>query len=163
TTTKILAAVFLGLSGLTSIATASPSDTSCSIDIPAGTVIHVYPDEHIVTGATSGPLVFTVAPDVRSFPNRSSIPRGSKILGRMETSQEAGRLWGRAKARLVFNSIRMPDSCEYPIDAMLISTREYQVQENMIVGRGHARRDALTLLFPPTTLYQLVRLPARGP
>src|SRR5262249_18454976 len=35
--------------------------------------------------------------------------------------------------------------------------------EDVIVGRGHPRRDVFALLFPPTTLYQLIRLPARGP
>jgi hypothetical protein len=160
----ILAVVFLGLSCLTSTALASPSDTSCSINIPAGTIIRVYPDEHIVAGTTSGPVLFTVAADVRFFVNRPPIlPRGSKIIGKMESSAEAGRLWGRAKAHLVFSSILMPDFCEYPIDATLIGTKEYQVREEVIIGRGHARRDALALLFPPTTLYQLIRLPARGP
>ena len=160
----ILAAVFLGLSCLTSIALASPSDTSCSINIPAGTIIRVYPDEHIVAGTTSGPVLFTVAADVRFFVNRPPIlPRGSKIIGKMESSSEAGRLWGRAKAHLVFSSILMPDFCEYPIDATLIGTKRHQVREEVIIGRGHARRDALALLFPPTTLYQLIRLPARGP
>jgi hypothetical protein len=160
----ILAAVFLGLSCLTSIALASPSDTSCSINIPAGTIIRVYPDEHIVAGTTSGPVLFTVAADVRFFVNRPPIlPRGSKIIGKMESSSEAGRLWGRAKAHLVFSSILLPDFCEYPIDATLIGTKRYQVREEVIIGQGHAHRDALALLFPPTTLYQLIRLPARGP
>src|SRR5262249_447002 len=63
----------------------------------------------------------------------------------------------------VFSSILMPDFCEYPIDAALIGIKRYQVREDVIIGRGHARRDALALLFPPTTLYQLIRLPARGP
>jgi hypothetical protein len=81
----------------------------------------------------------------------------------METSGKAGRLWGRAKAQPVFTSILTPDYCEYPIDATLIGTKKYQVHEGVIVGRGHPRRDVLALLFPPTTLYQLIRLPARGP
>ena len=160
----ILAAVFLGLSCLTSTSLAGPSDTSCSINIPAGTIIRAYPDEQLVAGTTSGPLLFTTAADVRFFLNRPPIlPRGSKILGRMESSGKAGRLWGRAKAQVVFTSILTPDYCEYPIDAALIGTKKHQVREGVIVGRGHPRRDAIALLFPPTTLYQLIRLPARGP
>jgi hypothetical protein len=124
----------------------------------------VYPDEHIVAGTTSGPLLFTVAADVRFFPNTSPIvPRGSKILAKMDSSNQAGRLWGKAKARVVFTSILTPDFCEYPIDATLIGTQKYQVHEEVIIGRGHARRDVFALLFPPTTIYQLIRLPARGP
>src|SRR5262249_12554054 len=41
--------------------------------------------------------------------------------------------------------------------------KKYQIHEGVIIGRGHPRRDTLALLFPPTTLYQLIRLPARGP
>jgi len=81
----------------------------------------------------------------------------------MEASGKAGRLWGRAKAQIVFNSILTPDNCEYPIDATLIGAKKYQIHEGVIIGRGHPRRDALALLFPPTTPYQLIRLPARGP
>jgi hypothetical protein len=81
----------------------------------------------------------------------------------MESSTQAGRLWGRAKAEVVFTSILTPNFCEYPIDATLIQAGNHQVREEVIVGRGHARRDVLALLFPPTTLYQLIRLPARGP
>src|SRR5262245_56640302 len=160
----VLAALFLGLSCLTSTGLAGPSDISGSISIPAGTIIRVYPDEQIVGGTTSGPLLFTVAADVRFFLNKPSVvPRGSKILGKMEDSSQAGRLWGRAKAHPKFMSILTPDFCEYAIDARLIGVKKYQVREEVIIGRGHVRRDAFALLFPPTTLYQLIRLPARGP
>ncbi len=81
----------------------------------------------------------------------------------MEDSSQAGRLWGRARARPVFSSILTPDFCEYAIDARLISAKKYEVRDEVIIGRGHARRDAFALLFPPTTLYQLIRIPARGP
>src|SRR5262249_19023120 len=164
TNRTFLAAVFLGLSCLSSTGLAGPSDTSCSMNIPAGTIIRVYPDEHIVAGTTSGPLLFTVAADVRFFLNKPPIiPRGSKVLGKMENSNKAGRLWGRAKARPVFTSLLTPDFCEYAIDARLIGAKKLQVREDVIIGRGHPRRDAFPLLFPPTTLYKLIRLPARGP
>ena len=71
----LLAAVFLGLSCLTSTSLAGPSDTSCSINIPAGTIIRVYPDEQLVAGTTSGPLLFTTAADVRFFLNRLHFSR----------------------------------------------------------------------------------------
>src|SRR5262249_44813322 len=80
-----------------------------------------------------------------------------------ETSNQAGRFWGRAKARVLFTSILTPDFCEYPIDGKLIEAKNNQVHDEVIVGRGHAKRDVLALLFPPTTVYQLLRLPSRGP
>jgi len=160
----ILAAVFLCSSVLASTGLAGPPAPSCSLNIPAGTIIRIYPDEHIVAGTTSGPLLFTVAADVRFFLNRAPvIPRGSKVLGRMEASHHAGRLWGRAKAEIVFTSLLTPDWCEYAIDATLTSANKYAVRDEVITGRGHARRDVFAMLFPPTTLYQLIRLPARGP
>ena len=164
-TTKrtILAALFLGLS-LTSTGLAGPSETSCALNIPEGTIIRVYPDEHIVGGTTSGPLLFTVAADVRFFLNRPPIlPRGSKVLAKMEKSSQAGHLWGRAKVQPVFTSILTPDFCEYAINATLIGAKKHRVEEEVIIRRGHARRDTFALLFPPTTAYQLMRLPARGP
>jgi hypothetical protein len=33
----------------------------------------------------------------------------------------------------------------------------------VVWGRGHAKRDLVWLLFPPTTIYQLLRTPSRGP
>src|SRR5262249_43058667 len=38
-----------------------------------------------------------------------------------------------------------------------------KVADNVVWGRGHAKRDLVALLFPPTTVYQLLRIPSRGP
>jgi hypothetical protein len=124
----------------------------------------VFPDEKLVAGVTSGPTIFTVASDVRFFPGRPPIlARGSKVLANIVESKQAGRFRGKAQARIALTSILTADYCEYPIDAAVVEAGPYKIDENVVMGKGHAKRDVFALLFPPTTLYQLLRLPARGP
>ena len=138
---------------------------ACQASLPAGTIIRMFPDERLVAGRTFGPVVFTVTPDVRLFPNRPAvIPRGSKVLGNLMESKQAGRLVGRAQTQIVLTSILTADSCEYPIDATILEAGRYTTtRDGVVVERGHARRDLFEVLFPPTTIYQLIRIPSRGP
>ena len=79
-------------------------------------------------------------------------------------SKQAGRLVGRAQTQIVLTSIFTADSCEYPIDAKILEAGRYTAtRDGVVVGRGHARRDLFEVLFPPTTIYQLIRIPSRGP
>src|SRR5262249_40212536 len=143
------------------VAAAAP----CPASLPAGTVIRVFPDERLVPVRAFGPVIFPVKPDVRLFLNRPAvIPRGSKVLGNLMESKQAGRLVGRAQAQIVLTSILTADSCEYPIDAKILEAGRYRANgDGVVVGRGHARSDLFKLLFPPTTIYQLIRIPSRGP
>jgi hypothetical protein len=138
-------------------------NNSCAPVLPAGLVIRIEPDEKIVAGKTDGPLLLTVTSDVRLFPGKPPIvPRSSKVFAKGVESKQAGRLWGRAHYAMTVDSILTPNECAYSIDAKVIEAGKYKVKKS-IVGKGHAGRDALLWLFPPTTLYQLIRLPARGP
>lgn len=145
----------------TTLAAAAP----CQASLPAGTIIRMFPDEKLIAGKALGPVVFTVSPDVRLFPNRPAvIPRGSKVLGNLMESKQAGRLVGRAQTQIVLTSILTADSCEYPINAKILEAGRYTVnRDGVVVGRGHPHRDLFALLFPPTTIYQLIRTPSRGP
>src|SRR5262245_14397955 len=138
---------------------------SCAQTLPAGLVIRIEPDETLVAGKTDGPLLLTVTSDVRLFPGKPPIvPRSSKVFAKTVESKQAGRLWGRAHYSLAIDSILTPNDCEYSIDAKLIEAAKFKInKKESIVGKGHARRDVVLWLFPPTTLYQLIRLPARGP
>src|SRR5262245_39509484 len=141
---------------LLSPASALAAAVPCPASLPAGTVIRMFPDEKLVAGRAFGPVVFTVNPEVRLFPNRPAvIPRGSKVLGKVMESKQAGRLAGRAQTQIVLTSILTADSCEYPIDAKILEAGRYAAnRDDVIVGRGHPRRDLFALLFPPTTIYQ---------
>jgi hypothetical protein len=127
-------------------------------------VIRILPDENLRAGSSSGPAIFTVSSDLRFFPNRPPLlARGSKILATIAESNEAGHLFGRARLKVPLHSILTADLCEYPIDAKIIEVARHKVKDDVVIGAGHARRDTLALLFPPTTVYQLLRIPSRGP
>jgi hypothetical protein len=155
-------AVFVCLAACTAVAHANVAE--CPAYIPAGVVIRVLPDEKLTAGYSSGPTILTVSSDVRFFPNRPPLlARGSKILGTIAESKEAGRFHGKARLRITLSSILNSDFCEYPIDAKIIEAGRHKVENDVVWGRGHAQRDVIALLFPPTTIYQLLRIPSRGP
>src|SRR6476659_861839 len=155
-------ATLVRLAASASIGNASVA--GCPANLPAGTIIRIFADEKVTAGVTSGPIIFTVGADVRFFPNRPPmLSRGSKVYGQIVESQQAGRLWGKAQSRIVLTSILTSDLCEYPIDARIVEAGHFNVEDNIVSGRGHAKRDAFLLSFPPTTLYQVLRTPSRGP
>src|SRR5215831_2339513 len=154
-------ATLIWLAAGASMLTASPA--GCPANLPAGTIIRMFPGEKLLAGVTSGPIIFTVGSDVQAFPNHPPmLSRGSKVLGQIVESEQAGRLYGKARSHIVLTSILTAD-CEYPIDAKILEAGRFNVEDNVVQGRGHAKRDAFLLLFPPTTLYQLIRIPGRGP
>jgi hypothetical protein len=155
-------AVFVCL--VLSTAGARASAAECPAYIPAGVVIRVLPDEKLIAGSSSGPTLFTVSSDLRFFPNRPPLlARGSKVLGTIVESKEAGRIYGKARLKIALRSILTSDLCEYPIDAKMIEAGRYKVEDEVVFGRGHAHRDLVAFLFPPTTIYQVLRIPGRGP
>jgi hypothetical protein len=155
-------ATLVWLAVSSSVADASP--VGCTTNLPAGTIIRIFSNEKLTAGVTSGPIVFSVGSDVRFVPNRPPLlSKGSKVIGQVVESQQAGRLWGKARAHIVLTSILTPDLCEYPIDAKIVEAGAFNVADNVVSGNGHAKRDAVLLLFPPTTLYQVLRIPSRGP
>src|SRR6058998_2456494 len=143
---------------------AQASGPECPAYLPAGIVIRVLPDEKLTAGRSSGPTVLSVSSDVRFFPNRPPLlTRGSKVLGTIVESKEAGHLHGKARLKITLGSILTSDFCEYPIDAKVVEVAKHKLKDDVVWGRGHATRDFIALIFPPTTIYQLLRLPARGP
>ena len=143
---------------------ASASVSECPAYIPAGVVIRVLPDEKLTAGSSSGPTLFTVSSDLRFFPNRPPLlARGSKVLGTIVESKQAGHFYGKARLRITLTSILTSDFCEYPITAKILEAGRNKVGDEIVFGSGHAHRDLVALLFPPTTIYQLLRTPARGP
>lgn len=134
--------------------------------LPAGVTIMVAPEHAIAAGEIpeGEPLLFTVTEDVRLFPGTPVlIPRSSKITAVMGDSRKAGRFVGRASMEISFRELLTPSWSAYPVNARVVALKKYQVRENRIIGRGHAKRDTAFMLFPPFTLFQLMAVPARGP
>src|SRR5438876_8898511 len=127
---------------------AHASVVECPAYIPAGVVIRILPDENLTAGSSSGPTVFTVSSDLRFFPNRPPLlARGSKVLGTILESKEAGRIYGKAHLRITLTSILTSDLCEYPIVAKIIESGRHKVEDEVVFGRGHARRDLVCRLL----------------
>ena len=162
---KSLVACIAALACLPLFATvAHASVVECPAYIPAGVVIRILPDDKLTSGSSSGPTLFTVSSDLRFFPNRPPLlAGGSKVLADIVESREAGRIYGKARLRITLRSILTSDFCEYPIDAKIIEAGRYKVEDEVVFGRGHTHRDLVAFLFPPTTIYQIVRIPGRGP
>src|SRR5437867_1150463 len=100
---------------------ARASVVECPAYIPAGVLIRILPDEKLTAGSSSGPTLFTVSSDLRFFPNRPPlVARGSKVLGTIAESREAGRIYGKARLKITLRSILTSDLCEYPIVAKII-------------------------------------------
>jgi hypothetical protein len=155
-------AVFVCLAPFASVANARAAE--CPAYIPAGVVIRILPDENLTAGSSSGPTLFSLSSDLSFFPNRPPLlARGSKVLGTIAESREAGRIYGKARLKITLRSILTSDFCEYPIDAKIIEAGRYKVEDEVVFGRGHAHRDLIAFLFPPTTIYQVLRIPGRGP
>ena len=145
-------------------AAAQQAPAACEPQLPAGLVIRIISDAPLKAGTVAGPVVFTVDSDIALFRNSpATIPRGAKVFGRVVNSRKAGRIHGTAQYRIVFTSILTPNRCEYPLGADLLEAGRFHLQDNTVIGPGNAWRDAFLLLFPPTTIYQLIRIPARGP
>jgi hypothetical protein len=148
---------------LVGFAVVSANAADCPAFIPAGVTIRLLPDEDLTAGILSGPTSLTVAADVRFFPNGPPLlARGSKVLASIVESKQAGHLFGKARLRMTLNSVLTSDFCEYPIDAKIIEVGRERVENNVVFGRGHLKRDIVTLLFPPTTIYQLIKFQAAG-
>src|SRR3954471_21556835 len=93
-----------------SVSTGNARPAGCPANLPAGTIIRIFPNEKLTAGITSGPIIFTVASDV-GFPNRPQLlPRGAEVLGRIVESEQAGRAHGKARAHIVLTSVISSDS-----------------------------------------------------
>ncbi|MEX2262149.1 MAG: hypothetical protein WD696_09370 [Bryobacteraceae bacterium] len=161
------------LFGLLLAVTASGQE--CTTYLPDGLTMWITPDEPIDAGTTFGPMLFTVNNAVQIAPyGPVLIPRHSKIKGQVLTSKEAGRFFGRAVFRVAFEQLITPGRCVFPLNAQLVSAqtgnswrfsegKRHKVEDEAIIGRGHAKRDFFFTVFPLTAPYQILRLPARGP
>lgn len=135
--------------------------------LPPGTTIDLRAGEGLTTKAVSidEPIIFEVDYPIRAFRvGPVLIPRHSLVTARVASANRPGRFVGKANIEFTFESIMIPDGRMYPINARLIKVRGHKVDSHgRLIGRSHAKRDTFFILFPPTTLFQLALLPARGP
>ena len=99
---------------------------------------------------------------ITSF-GQQAFPRGSYLVGHLESAKDPGHFFGKGDLKLQFDRIGLPCG-DLPLDAKIIATRGYKVdREGEIRGKGHAKRDVVQWMLPPLWPWKVIMLPARGP
>jgi hypothetical protein len=132
--------------------------------LPAGTLLQCTMNEPNFSSSTVavGDPVLCHLHSVTEF-GQQAFPRGSYLVGHLESAQDPGHFWGKGNMKLMFDRIGMPNG-DMPLDAKVIATRGYKVnKDGDIRGKGHAKRDVVEWMLPPLWPWKLIMLPARGP
>jgi hypothetical protein len=142
--------------------------------IPEGTILPVVLNETLDTARVqeNDPVLFTLAEDIRAAGRRGPVllPRGSSVVGRIVMTDRAGRLVGRSSMEIRLQEIITPTGEVYDgVSTKIVDVAKMKGQKAVVKadgalqGPGHAKRDTFFLLFPPTTVFQLMATPKRGP
>src|ERR1700679_3561255 len=132
--------------------------------LPAGTLLQCTMNEPNFSSATVavGDPVLCHLHSVTEF-GQQTFPRGSYLVGHLESAKDPGHFWGKGYIKLVFDRIGLPNG-DMPLDAKVIATRGYKVdKDGDIRGKGHATRDIVEWMIPPLWPWKIIMLPARGP
>ncbi len=132
--------------------------------LPAGTLLQCTLNEPNFSSATVavGDPVLCHLRSLTEF-GHQAFPRGSYLVGHLESAQDPGHFWGKGYMKIVFDRIGMPQG-DMPLDAKVIATRGYKVDKyGDIDGKGHAKRDIVEWMIPPLWPWKIIMLPARGP
>jgi hypothetical protein len=155
---EALAVTVLGLSVF------SLSASARDIVLPAGTLLQCTLNEPNFSSATVdvGDPVLCHLRGVTEF-GQQAFPRGSYLVGHLESAKDPGHFWGKGYLKLQFDRIGLPTG-DLPLEAKVIATRGYKVdKQGKIDGKGHPKRDVVEWLLPPLWPWKVVMLPARGP
>ena len=140
------------------------SASARDVVLPAGTLLQCTlnePNFSTSTAAVGDPVLCHLR-GVTEF-GQQAFPRGSYLVGHLESSKEPGHFFGKGNMKLQFDRIGLP-SGDLPLDAKLVATRGYKVdKEGDIRGKGHAKRDVVEWMLPPLWPWKVIMLPARGP
>jgi hypothetical protein len=140
------------------------SASTRDVVLPAGTLLQCTLNEPNFSSSSAavGDPVLCHLRGITSF-GQQAFPRGSYLVGHLESAKEPGHFFGKGNMKLQFDRIGLP-SGDLPLDAKVIATRGYKVnREGEIVGKGHAKRDIVEWMLPPLWPWKLIMLPARGP
>lgn len=155
-----LAVSVLGLSVFPLSLSASARD----LVLPAGTLLQCTLNEPNLSTATVavGDPVLCHLRGITEF-GQQAFPRGSYLVGHLDSAKDPGHFWGKGYLKLQFDRIGLPTG-DLPLEAKVISTRGYKVdKQGKIDGKGHATRDVVEWMLPPLWPWKVIMLPARGP
>jgi hypothetical protein len=142
--------------------------------IPEGTILPVVLNETLNTAKLqdNDPVLFSLADDIRAAGHRGPvlIPRGSNVVGRVVMAQRAGHFFGRSIMDIRLQEIVTPTGEVYDgVSTKIVDIAKKKGQKGEVKADGglqgpvHRQRDTFFLLFPPTTFFQLLATPKRGP
>jgi len=142
--------------------------------IPEGTILPVVLNETLNTSRLqdNDPILFSLAEDIRTAGRRGPVllPHGSSVVGRVVMSERAGHFFGRSQLDIRVQQIITPTGEVYDgVSSKIIDFAKKKGQKGEVKADGgiqgpvHRKRDAFLLVFPPTTLFQLMATPKRGP
>src|SRR5437660_7742210 len=132
--------------------------------LPAGTLLQCTLNEPNFSSATVdvGDPVLCHLRGITSF-GQQAFPRGSYLVGHLESAKDPGHFWGKGSLKLQFDRIGLPAG-DLPLEAKVIATRGYKVdKQGKIDGKGHPKRDIVEWMIPPLWPWKVIMLPARGP
>jgi hypothetical protein len=132
--------------------------------LPAGTLLQCTMSEPNFSSATVdvGDPVLCHLRGVTEF-GQQAFPRGSYLVGHLESAKDPGHFWGKGSLKLQFDRIGLPTG-DLPLEAKIIATRGYKVdKQGKIDGKGHPKRDIVEWMIPPLWPWKVIMLPARGP
>lgn len=134
------------------------------IVVPAGTLMTCTLDEPKFSSATvSVGDPFLCYPRTMQQFGQIVFPRGTYLVGHLESDKEPGHFVGKGYLKLAFDRIGLPAS-DLPLTAKVIAVAGYNVnREGKIIGHGHATRDTVEWMLPPLWPWKIITLPARGP
>ncbi len=140
------------------------SASAREVVLPAGTLLQCTLNEPNFSSATAdvGDPVLCHLRAQTEF-GQQAFPRGSYLVGHLESAKNPGHFWGKGNLKLQFDRIGLP-SGDLPLEAKVIATRGYKVdKQGRIDGKGHAVRDIVEWMIPPLWPWKVIMLPARGP
>lgn len=132
--------------------------------LPAGTLLQCTLNEPNFSSAAVavGDPVLCHLHSMTEF-GQQAFPRGSYLVGHLESAQDPGHFWGKGYMKIQFDRIGLPYG-DMPLDAKVIATRGYKVDKyGDIDGKGHPKRDVAEWMLPPLWPWKIITLPARGP
>src|SRR5215472_8707681 len=140
------------------------SASARDVVVPAGTLLQCTLNEPNFSSSTVdvGDPVLCHLRGISEF-GQQAFPRGSYLVGHLESAKNPGHFWGKGYLKLQFDRIGLPTG-DLPLEAKVISTRGYKVdKQGKIDGKGHAKRDVVEWMLPPLWPWKVIMLPARGP
>src|SRR3984885_3945389 len=153
----------LAVTATVTLLTSSPANAR-EVALPAGTLLQCTLNEPNFSSATAdvGDPVLCHLRSVTEF-GQQAFPRGSYLVGHLESAKEPGHFVGKGSLKLQFDRIGLPGG-DLPLESKVIATRGYRVdREGKIIGKGHATRDVVEWMLPPLWPWKVIMLPARGP